>query len=103
VAINADGGIDWLPDAPQPVMIASDPDLADPGKTIEIGTPFDAAGASSAATTTTVTAESALAASPSDGSDGDAAGSLVWFGGGVAAGAAATGTGVWYRKRNQQG
>ena len=42
VTINAQGGIDWIPGAPQPVMIASDPALDDPTKTVAIGTPFDA-------------------------------------------------------------
>lgn len=76
VVINASGGVDWLVDAPQPVMIASDPALADPAKTIEVGTPFDAA------------------ASPADtaGTDSESSGmdaKWVWLGVGVLVGALA--------------
>jgi hypothetical protein len=41
VALNEDGSLTWLPDAPSPVMIASDPSLDDPGQTIDIGIPFE--------------------------------------------------------------
>jgi hypothetical protein len=98
VAINANGGIDWLPDAPQPVMIASDPDLHDPSKTIEIGTPFDADPETAPTTTTVMATDPAPeVASPADGSDDSRP--LLWFGGGLAAGAAIAGAGVWFRKR----
>lgn len=41
VALGEDGSLAWLPDAPNPVMIASDPSLDAAEQTIDIGTPFE--------------------------------------------------------------
>ena len=41
VSIGDNGALSWLPDAPNPVMIASDPGVDDPEKTIDVGTPFE--------------------------------------------------------------
>jgi hypothetical protein len=41
VALNEDGSLTWLPDAPNPVMIASDLSLDAAEQTINIGTPFE--------------------------------------------------------------
>ncbi|WP_137111927.1 hypothetical protein [Rhodobacter sp. SY28-1] len=40
IEILKDGNISWIPDAPQPVMIASDTDLKDESRMIEVGVPF---------------------------------------------------------------
>lgn len=41
VIINEDGSLTWLPDAPNPVMIDSDPGVDAPEQTVNIGTPFE--------------------------------------------------------------
>lgn len=41
VALHDDGSLTWLPDAPNPVMIASDPGVDAPEQTVNIGTPFE--------------------------------------------------------------
>ncbi|WCR10056.1 VaFE repeat-containing surface-anchored protein [Paracoccus stylophorae] len=41
VTLGDDGWLTYLPDAPNPVMIASDPDVQAPAKLISIGTPFE--------------------------------------------------------------
>ncbi len=41
VVLEQDGSLDWLPEAPQPVMIASDQSLDAPEQTVDIGTPFE--------------------------------------------------------------
>lgn len=41
VSLNEDGSLTWLPDAPNPVMIASDPSLDAAEQTINIGTAFE--------------------------------------------------------------
>lgn len=41
VTINSIGNIIWNEDAKNPVMIASDPNVTDPAKTIKIGVPFE--------------------------------------------------------------
>lgn len=41
VSIDDKGALTWLPDAPHPVMIASDPGLDDPEQTVNIGIPFE--------------------------------------------------------------
>ena len=41
VSLGEDGSLDWLPDAPNPVMIASDPGVDAPQQTVTIGTPFE--------------------------------------------------------------
>ena len=41
VSIGEDGSLSWLPDAPNPVMIASDPGVDDPEQTVSVGTPFE--------------------------------------------------------------
>lgn len=40
-ALDADGSLTWLKDAPQPVMIASAPDLDVAQRSIAVGVPFD--------------------------------------------------------------
>lgn len=40
VEILDNGNIQWLPDAPNPVMIASDTKLDDPTRAVEVGVPF---------------------------------------------------------------
>lgn len=40
VEILEDGNISWIPEAANPVMIASDTDLKDEGRMIEVGVPF---------------------------------------------------------------
>ncbi len=41
VELNEDGSLSWLPDAPHPIMIASDLSVDAPEQTIEIGVPFE--------------------------------------------------------------
>lgn len=41
VALHDDGSLTWLPEAPNPVMIASDPGVDAPEQTVNIGTPFE--------------------------------------------------------------
>lgn len=41
VSLGEDGSLTWLPEAPNPVMIASDPAVDDPEQTVNIGTPFE--------------------------------------------------------------
>jgi hypothetical protein len=46
VSLNEDGSLTWLPDAPNPVMIASDLSLDAAEQTIDIGIPFEELAAS---------------------------------------------------------
>lgn len=41
VELAEDGSLSWLPDAPHPIMIASDVSLDAPEQTVAIGTPFE--------------------------------------------------------------
>lgn len=41
VSLGEDGSLAWLPEAPNPVMIASDPSVDAPEQTVNIGTPFE--------------------------------------------------------------
>ena len=41
VALHEDGSLTWLPEAKQPVMIGSDPNVGDSAKIVEIGIPFE--------------------------------------------------------------
>ena len=123
VTINAQGGIDWIPGAPQPVMIASDPALDDPAKTVAIGTPFDAlpsttiaaedpattpssdlpdtpASRASAAPDSTDPAGTVLTDGPSDVDDDEGSPNrLVWFGSGLALGAVIALGATWLVRR----
>lgn len=49
VELNEDGSLSWLPDAPHPIMIASDVSLDAPEQVVEIGTPFEETEEASAA------------------------------------------------------
>jgi hypothetical protein len=123
VTINAQGGIDWIPGAPQPVMIASDPALDDPSKTVAIGTPFDdlpsttiaaegpattpssevaptPTGRDTTAAASTDSAGTAVAEGPSDVDDDDGSPNrLVWFGSGLALGAVVALGASWLVRR----
>lgn len=123
VTINAQGGIDWIPGAPQPIMIASDPALDDPTKTVAIGTPFDALPSTTIAADDPATTPSSDPAhtpagpdtTPPDSTDSagtvvtkgpsntdyydDSPNRLVWFGSGLALGAVVALGATWLVRR----